>query len=675
MNDDRLPLEQTLRRRLSEALQSLDGENESFASMVRPTADPTHGDYQINAAMPLGKRLGRPPREVAVEIVDHLNVGDIFEAPDVAGPGFINLKIRDAYLTSAVDDRLRHRDAILPPIGKGEKVVIDFSSPNVAKPMHVGHIRSTVIGDCLSRTMRAAGYEVVTDNHLGDWGTQFGIIIYGYKHFGDAEQVAADPVVELSKLYRLTQQLIEYHAAGKKIPALQAEVEALTGELFAEEGSAPTDPKAAKKWKKARTAKQRKIDSLRGEIDGLQEKRRAVELDPQLASLANEHPRIGEAVLRETAALHRGDETNRELWHQFLPACRKEIERIYDRLNVEFDHTLGESFYHDRLPGVIDRLKDAGRLTDSDGAKCVFIEGFDAPMIVQKSDGAFLYATTDLATLVYRQEEFDPDEILYVVDSRQGEHFEKLFAAAPLMGLEGVRLVHVNFGTVLGPDGRPMKTRSGSLVNLESLLDAAVERAMGVVCDPERIAAFDPPMGGDEQRSIAEAVGIGAVKFNDLSHHRTSDYRFDIEKMVSLDGGTATYIQYQYSRTQSLLAKAGVDVAEYRNRMDSNGGGVATADTKPADVSFGDPAERELAIALIRFGDAVSATIADKAPNHLADYLTDTAKRYARFNDRCPVIRAADDSARQSRLRLVVLTADILRTGLDLLGIRTVPRM
>jgi arginyl-tRNA synthetase len=330
---------------------------------------------------------------------------------------------------------------------------------------------------------------------------------------------------------------------------------------------------------------------------------------------------------------------------------------------VQFDHTLGESFYHDMLSGVVQKMEKAGLAQESDGAVCVFLPEFDAPMIVRKQDGAYLYATTDLATLKYRLEQFNPSEILYVVDTRQSEHFEKLFAVAHHFGLEHVKLVHVNFGTVLGEDGRPMKTRSGSLIGLESLLDDAVDRARQVVCNPERLAGFDPPMDTAEQEMIAEVVGIGAIKFADLSHHRTSDYRFNLEKMVALEGNTSTYVQYSYARTQKILENAQKLESDVIEMIDREGWG------------FTHPAERSLALMLIKLEEALLALHRDYAPNQLVDYLLETAKAYSKFNDNCHVLRAETPTIQATRLALVCLTGRILQLGLELLGVKVVPRM
>ncbi len=653
-----------LQDRFRNALASVTDRADQYAAMIRPTADPKHGDYQCNCAMPLSKELGRNPREVASELIEKLQIDDVCNPPQVAGPGFINLTIKDDYLSRVTSGLLGDERCGVSSQEGEQSIVIDFSSPNVAKPMHVGHIRSTVIGDALARCLRFLGHRVVTDNHLGDWGTQFGIIIYGYKHFGDAKIVDANPVQELSKLYRIVNQLIEYRKSKKSIDALERSVmDAESAVQLAKDALVNAETSKQKSAKKTVSSAERRCSGAIAAVEAARLKIDAVENDQVWSERASLHPRIDEAVLEETAKLHQGDPENLSLWERFLPHCKDEINRVYERLDVTFDHTLGESFYHSQLSGVVQKLRSEGLAQDSDGAVCVFLSGFDAPMIVQKQDGAFLYATTDLATLQYRLEQFDPAEILYVVDTRQSEHFEKLFAVADQFGLEHVKLVHVNFGTVLGEDGKPMKTRSGSLIGLESLLDGAVERAKKVVCDPERLRTFDPPMEHAEQEMIAEAVGIGAIKFADLSHHRTSDYRFNLEKMVALDGNTSAYVQYSYARTQKILENA--------KKAESD---IVKLIAKEGWV-FSHPAERNLALMLMKLEESLVGLHKDYAPNQLVDYLLETAKTYSKFNENCHVLRAETPQIQATRLALVCLTGRVLQLGLHLLGIGVVPRM
>ncbi|HBV62779.1 MAG TPA: arginine--tRNA ligase [Rhodopirellula sp.] len=655
-----------LQQRFIDALSDFTDQPEQYASMIRGTSDPKHGDYQANCAMPLAKQSsdGKNPREIAAMLVAKLKLDDLCDPPEIAGPGFINLKLKDNFLTESLTKMVGDDRCGVTQVATKKSIVIDFSSPNVAKPMHVGHIRSTVIGDSLARILRFLGYPVVTDNHLGDWGTQFGIIIYGYKHFGDPEVVESNPVTELAKLYRIVNQLVEYRKAIKSLPKLKQGIEDAK-QLVAQAKVAveQAEEKLLKKAKKTLAAAERRLSGAEAGLISAEEKILMVEQDPDLGPKAKEHQNIDTEVLEETAKLHRGDQENIALWNRFLPHCKDEINRMYARLNIHFDHTLGESFYHPMLADVTSKLEELGLASDSDGALCVFLPEFDAPMIIRKQDGAYLYATTDLATLEYRLTEFNPSEILYVVDTRQSEHFDKLFAVADHFGLSEVKLVHVNFGTVLGEDGRPMKTRSGTLIGLESLLNDAVERAKKVVCNPERLAAFDPPMDAKEQENIAEAVGIGAIKFADLSHHRTSDYRFNLDKMVALDGNTSAYVQYSYARMEKILQNANANDNEVANMVKEQG------------LEFTHIAERNLVLQLIKFEEALTTVHKDYAPNHLVDYLLETAKAYSRFNDNCHVLKAESESIRATRLAIVVHCKQTLGKGLHLLGIDVVPRM
>ncbi len=657
-------LPKLLQARFEVALAPLTENPAPLAKLIRSTANPAHGDYQANCAMPLAKQMGsKDAGEVAARIAENLQLDDLCKPPEIV-KGFINLTLQDEFLKQCLIDMLGDDRCLVGEIEQGETVVIDFSSPNVAKPMHVGHIRSTVIGDSLARTLKFLGYNTVTDNHLGDWGTQFGMIIYGYKHFGNTEAFRTQPIPELLRIYRLVHQLTGYRSALASVDSAEqavAQAQTLVEKTASDAESA--DAKNAKKAKKAVAAAQRKLKAAQGQLESTRQQIAAVESNSDLNTLAIAHPNIESDVLTETAKLHEGDEENVALWKQFMPFCMDEIDRIYNRLNVKFDHTLGESFYHPMLADVVADLEKQGLATESEGAICVFLPDFDAPMIVRKKDGAFLYATTDLATIQYRMREFQPSEILYVVDTRQSEHFNKLFAVAGKFAAQDVRLAHVNFGTVLGKDGRPIKTKSGDLIGLESLLDDAVDRARQVVCEPQRLAGFDPPMDQEEQQRVSEVVGIGAIKFADLSHHRTSDYKFDLEKMVALDGNGSAYVQYSYARTQNILRKAGVDEDEV----------IARATQHPLELTH--PAERSLTLVLLRLEEALQAVHQDFAPNQLADYLLDAAKAYSIFNDNCHVIRAETEAIQTTRLVLVTLCGRVLRLGLSLLGIEVVPRM
>ncbi len=661
-----------LRQRFAAALEAIEPGSGEFAEMVLPSKDAKFGDYQANCAMPLGKRLKQPPREIAQQLVDRLELDDLCKPPEIAGPGFINLRIKDAWLVEQLQAMVGDETKLgVTPVAEPRTFVLDYSSPNVAKPMHVGHIRSTVIGAALVRVLRQLGHQVISDNHIGDWGTQFGMIIYGYKHFVDEQALAEAAVPELSRLYKLVSQLVDYHATrSQKIPAIEQQINEVVARL--EEMHDATelehDNDRKKAAKKLRQAEGQLVD-LRKTLDGLRKTVALVDDDPKLAELAAEHSKIGSAVLAETAALHAGDATNKALWDRFLPACLSEIDATYQRLGVTFDHALGESFYHDRLAGVVEALAERGLVEESDGAKCVFLEGHKAPFIVQKQDGAFLYATTDLATVEYRLETWQPDAIIYVVDHRQSLHFEQLFETIRLWAksnkkLNGVELQHVSFGTVLGEDGKPYKTRSGSAVGLTGLLDEAVERAHKIVSENDD--ARDESHGGpflsaDERQQVAQRIGIGAIKYADLAHNRTSDYVFSYDKMLAMNGNTATYMQYSYARVRSIFGKGDVDLEALR--------------TCGASVCLGEPQERALALALIQFSEALSRVAADFRPNHLTTYLFDLASKYSSFFENCPVLKADDEATRDSRLLLCDLTARTLARGLELLGIETVERM
>jgi arginyl-tRNA synthetase len=539
-------------------------------------------------------------------------------------------------------------------------IVVDYSSPNVAKPMHVGHIRSTVIGDALYRILKFLGHQAISDNHLGDWGTQFGMIIYGFKHFGDRAALVRSAVEELTRLYKLVNSLVEYQEARReKIPVVEQKIADA-------EKQVPTagDGKDPKKDAKRQRQAEGQLSELRSDLRGLQAKVAAVENDRELCKLAEAHSDIGQQVLFETARLHSGDRTNVELWRDILPACLAEIEVMYKRLGVTFDHTLGESFYHDRLRGVVEDLEKKGLAEESDGAICVFLENSGVPMIVQKKDGAFLYSTTDLATIQYRMSEWRPEAILYVVDHRQFLHFGQLFAVARLWGYRDVELQHIAFGTVLGEDGRPFKTRSGKSVVLSDLLDEAVERAHVIVSQNDD-ALPEPLLSPEDRRVVAERVGIGAIKYADLAHNRTSDYVFSYDKMLAMTGNTAAYMQYSYARVQSIFAKGrtrtGLDESAIRNPK--------------SEILLNTPQERALAVALLQFSETLDRVVADYRPNHLTAYLFELATRYSSFFENCPVLQAETEALRASRLVLCDLTARTIKLGLNLLGIEVVERM
>lgn len=651
-----------LRDRFHSALDGIVDDPTDLLDMVRPAQDARFGDYQANCAMPLGKRLGKQPREVAAEIVDRLDIDDMCLPPEIAGPGFINLRLKDQWLTEQLARALADSRLGVPEGEQSRTYVIDYSSPNVAKEMHVGHVRSTVIGDSLARTLRFLGHQVVSDNHLGDWGTQFGMIIYGFKHFKDNEAYHQQPVKELGRLYKLVNQLVSYNNCQRTLPDLERQVElreeAVDGQ---QETVASADKASKKKAKKTLRKLQTQLDEAKAELDAARGKIQAVDDDPHLAALAAQHPGIDETVLQETAKLHSDDEENLTLWNEFLPKCREDIQRIYDRLDIRFDYEYGESFYHHQLPDVVAQLREKSLARESEGAICVFLDGFDTPMIIQKKDGAYLYATTDLAAIQYRMNTWKPAAILYVVDHRQSEHFDKLFAAVRLWGYTDVELQHISFGTVLGEDGKPFKARAGDAVGLAGLLDEAVNKAHGVVCANDDAKPTGAELNDEERKHIANVVGHAAIKYADLSQNRESDYVFSYDKMVALEGNTATYMQYSYARTQSIFSKGQVDVDALRKAS--------------AEITLDHPMERALALELLRLAEALDETVADYRPNQLTSYLFELAKRFSGFFQECPVLKAESDPLRHSRLLLCDLTGRTIKQGLDLLGISVVDKM
>ncbi|MCO6456836.1 MAG: arginine--tRNA ligase [Pirellulaceae bacterium] len=651
-----------LRGRFEAALKGLAEEPAELLEMIRPAQDARFGDYQANCAMPLAKRLGQPPREVAARIVAALDVGDLCEPPEIAGPGFINLRLRGDWLIGLLRRAVADPRLTIAPTAHRRTYVIDYSSPNVAKPMHVGHIRSTVIGDALYRILSFLGHRTISDNHLGDWGTQFGMIIFGYKHFLDREAYERAPVAELSRLYKLVNQLVDYHEDRGRLPELEARCGQLESEAArlraASEAATGADVKpAAKALRRA----EGQLEEARQTWRQVRQKLADVDADPRLSSIAASHAEIGELVLRETARLHADDPENLALWHEFLPACRQEIQKIYDQLGVRFDVEYGESFYQHLLAAVVEDFQARGLSRESEGATCVFLDGFDAPMIIRKRDGAFLYSTTDLATIKYRLDTWRPDAILYVVDHRQSEHFQKLFAAARLWGYHDVELRHISFGTVLGEDGRPFRTRAGDTVGLEGLLETAEQKAWKVVCENDDAKPQGAELSDEQRRHVARVVGHAAIKYADLSHNRTSDYVFSYDKMVALEGNTATYMQYSYARMQSIFDKGGVRAEELRER--------------DVELCLDHPQERGLALELLRFEEALTDTLADYRPNLLTGYLFGLARRFSEFYEQCPVLKAPTPELRDSRLLLCDLTGRSIRLGLELLGIEVVERM
>jgi arginyl-tRNA synthetase len=554
------------------------GDVESFRAAVRPAGDPKFGDYQANGCMALGKALKKNPRDLAAQVAEKVDLEPLAGRPEVAGPGFLNVKLHDEWIAGTLRGLLGDDHLGLESPEKPRTVVIDFSSPNVAKPMHVGHVRSTVIGESLARIFEALGHKVIRDNHLGDWGSQFGMILWGWKTARDDAAFTADPVAELARLYRLAQD---------RIKAGDASVE--------------------------------------------------------------------EAARAETARLHAGDPENRELWNRFMPHCLEALRKVYDRLGVRFTVELGESFYDPMLGAVVEDLSNRGIAEESEGATVVFTEETKTPFIIRKRDGAFNYGTTDLATIKYRAETWNPDQILYVVDHRQGDHFKQLFAVARKWGYDHAELAHVVFGTILGPDRKPFKTRAGDVVGLESLLDEGVAEARKVV------DANSPDLEEEERSRVAEAVGLGAIKYADLSQNRLSDYVFDWQKMLAMNGNTGAYLQYAYARIRSIFRRGGFTPEAIREQRHA--------------ILLSHPAERALAVRVLRLPEVLELAASELKPNIVTDYLFDLANAFSTFFEECPVLKAESPERRDSRLAICDLAARTLKFGLDLLGIEVVDRM
>ena len=627
---------------------------ELYLDMIKPIQDLKFGDYQANCAMPLAKKLGQSPRAIAEKLVRDVQVDDFCEKKEIAGPGFINLTLRTDWLEQQLDAARVSERLNIPRAATSKKIVVDYSAPNVAKPMHVGHIRSTVIGDALAKIFSFLGHRVVTDNHIGDWGTQFGMIIYGYKHFLNADRYARFPVGELARIYQKVNQLVQYYKGQAQVADLlkqQSDLEKKVIDLRQKSRTGTDKPQ-----KKQIRRLENQIGQTAEELQNIAKQKQAIEQDPETNRLLATHHNIEQDVLLETAKLHAGDVENKQLWDEFMPLALAELDRVYQRLHILFDHTLGESFYHEMLADLVVELKASGIAEESDGAICIFSEKYNTPMIVQKKDGAFLYATTDLATVAYRLRTWRPDVIVYVVDHRQSLHFEQLFSAVEKTNWSRCELVHVKFGTVLGEDGRPFKTRAGTTVGLDSLLDEAVKRASRVA--KENNVELD----ADACQSIAEVIGIGALKYADLAQNRESDYVFSYDKMLALNGNTATYLQYAYARIQSILRRAKTDV-------DS----IVDSSTK---ISLRLPAERALGLAILRFSEALNLVATDYRPNHLTHYLfEDLAKGFSQFFEQCPVIKADSAEIAAQRILLCELTARTLKLGLALLGIDVVEKM
>ena len=504
----------------------------------------------------------------------------------VAGAGFINFTLRPAAIEKQTLNVLRDERLGVSETDSPQRIVIDLGSPNVAKPMHVGHIRSTVLGDALARVAEFLGHEVIRDNHIGDWGTQFGMVIYGWKNLLDRQALQRNPLAEIVRIYKETNER------------------------------------------------------------------------------ASSDPHVREACRQELVKLQAGDKINVDIWNECVAFSMQDFERTYKLLDVHYDMQCGESFYHDRLPGVVDRLLKAGVAEISEGAVVVFFrddpELADKPLIIRKRDGGFNYATTDLATVDYRINELKADAIWYVVGAPQSLHFKQIFTIARREGYTA-NLRHIIFGSVLGDDRKLMKTRSGENVPLRELLEEACKRARKIIDEK------NPDLSDKEKNDIAEKIGIGAVKYADLSQYRTTDYIFSWDRMLSLHGNTAPYLQNAYVRIRSIFRKAG--------ELTSPAKGTETGHRPVAPaLTLKDPAELDLAKRLCQFGEIVPQVLNGFRPNILANYLFELANSFHAFYEACPVLKS-EEPARGSRLALCDLTGQVLQRGLDLLGIKVPERM
>jgi arginyl-tRNA synthetase len=553
-----------------------------------PASNPKFGDFQANVALSLSKQLAMQPRAIATAIVEKLDVSDICESPEIAGPGFINLKLQTSYLEAQLNAIKTDPRLGVPKANNPQKEIVDFSSPNIAKEMHVGHLRSTIIGDCIARILEFRGHDVLRLNHVGDWGTQFGMLIaYLREVYPEALTTAnALDIGDLVSFYRQAKQRFD------------------ADENFQE------------------TARQ------------------------------------------EVVRLQAGAEDTLHAWKLLCEQSRREFQVIYDLLDIKLIER-GESFYNPLLPKVVEYLETAGLLEENQGAKCVFLEGFTnregdpLPLIVQKSDGGYNYATTDLAALRYRIEEDQAKRIIYVTDAGQANHFAQFFQVANKAGWipENVELVHVTFGLVLGEDGKKFKTRSGDTVRLKDLLDEAVSRTRADL--EARLKAEDREETEEFINNIADVVGISAVKYADLSQNRTSNYVFSYDKMLSLKGNTAPYMLYAYVRTQGISREGNIDFANLET---------------DAKIILKEDTELTLAKHILQLDEIIAEVEQDLLPNRLCEYLYNLSEKFNKFYDKCPVLKS-EEPIKTSRLMLCYLTARTLKLGLDLLGIKVLERM
>ncbi|QIS50897.1 arginine--tRNA ligase [Klebsiella variicola] len=550
---------------------------------VRQSAKVQFGDYQANGVMAVAKKLGMAPRQLAEQVLSHLDLNGIANKVEIAGPGFINIFLDPAFLADNVNRALQsERLGVTKP--QAQTIVVDYSAPNVAKEMHVGHLRSTIIGDASVRTLEFLGHKVIRANHVGDWGTQFGMLI-AYLEKQQQENAGEMALADLEGFYREAKKHYD------------------EDEAFAE---------------RARSY----VVKLQG-----------------------------------------GDQYFLQMWRKLVDITMSQNQITYDRLNVTLtrDDVMGESLYNPMLPGIVADLKAKGLAVESEGATVVFLdeyknkEGEPMGVIIQKKDGGYLYTTTDIACAKYRYETLHADRVLYYIDSRQHQHLMQAWTIVRKAGYvpDSVPLEHHMFGMMLGKDGKPFKTRAGGTVKLADLLDEALERARRLVAEK------NPDMSADELENLAKVVGIGAVKYADLSKNRTTDYVFDWDNMLAFEGNTAPYMQYAYTRVLSVFRKAGID----ENAMND------------APVVIAEDREAQLAACLLQFEETLSVVAREGTPHVMCAYLYDLAGLFSGFYEHCPILSAESEETRNSRLKLALLTAKTLKLGLDTLGIETVERM
>jgi len=575
-----------IEQRLQTAVAALLPDADVSSVLARPCPNPKFGDYQTTSLMALAKPRKLNPRQLATDVLARLDVADVCEKVEIAGAGFLNFHLKPAAVTQALSSAAAGEHLFFDKTSQPRTVVVDFSSPNVAKPMHVGHIRSTILGDSLARLLRLLGHRVITDNHIGDWGTQFGMLLVGWKRDLDTAVLKADAIAELERIYK------------------------------------------------------------------------------KVSAECKENPATLEAAKQELVELQAGDPENLRIWHEMIALSQVQFDAIYSRLGVKFDHTLGESFYNPGLKAIVDELVAKGIARESEGAKAIFFEDIpqlkENPALIQKSDGGFNYTTTDLATLAHRLETWQPDEVIYVTDGRQQLHFQQLFSAFRRWHPDAaMKLAHVWFGSILGEDGKPFKTRSGETVKLACLLDEAEERAFKVVKEKQLARPEEERLPEALWLGIARVVGLGAVKYADLLPNRQSDYVFSWDKMLALSGNTAPYLQYAYARIKSIFRK---------------GGETSNIKHRTSNIELAAPEEFALARHLLNFGLVLEAVAEEYRPNFICNYLYDLAGHFTRFYENCPVLKA-EPAERASRLVLCDLTARVLKQGLDALGIEVLEQM